>query len=50
MGMDDLKDIFSRPLFTIIFRPKMIFLLTDSIFMVKTMIYLQPYGMSKVFT
>ena len=27
----DFKIIFSRPLFTIIFRPKMVFLVTDSI-------------------
>ena len=33
----DFKRNFSRPLFTITFRPKMIFLNTDSILMVKTM-------------
>ena len=30
------KDIFSRPLFTVIFRPKIVFLDTDSILRVKT--------------
>mgnify|MGYP001443297352 CR=1 FL=1 len=33
----DFKIIFSRPLFTIIFRPKIVFLDTDSILRVKTM-------------
>jgi hypothetical protein len=33
----DFKIIFSRPLFTIIFRPKIIFLYTDSILRVKLM-------------
>ena len=33
----DFKINFSRPLFTIIFRPKMVFLNTDSILRVKTM-------------
>ena len=33
----DFKLNFSRPLFTIIFRPKMVFLDTDSILMVNTM-------------
>ena len=33
----DLKINFSRPLFTIIFRPKIVFLDTDSILRVKTM-------------
>ena len=33
----DFKMIFSRPLFTIIFRPKMVFLDTDSILRVKIM-------------
>ena len=33
----DFKIIFSRPLFTIIFRPKMVFLITDSILRVKLM-------------
>ena len=33
----DFKINFSRPLFTIIFRPKMVFLDTDSILRVKTM-------------
>ena len=33
----DFKLNFSRPLFTIIFRPKMVFLDTDSILRVKTM-------------
>ena len=32
----DFKIFFSRPLFTIIFRPKIVFLETDSIFRVKT--------------
>ena len=33
----DLKNIFPRPLFTIIFRPKIVILGTDSILGVKTM-------------
>ena len=33
----DFKNIFPRPLFTIIFRPKIVFLDTDSILRVKTM-------------
>ena len=38
---------FSRPLFTIIFGPNRIFLGTDSISRVKTMVVSQPYSMLK---
>ena len=41
------KNIFSRPLFTIIFRPKLVFLDTDSILRVKTM-YESVRGHAKV--
>ena len=34
------KTIFTRPLFTIIFRPKIVFLDTDSILRVKTMVWI----------
>ena len=38
------KNNFSRPLFTIILRPKMVFLDTDSILRVKMMIVLKSYS------
>ena len=42
--MEGFQNKFSRPIFTIIFRPKMIFLVTDSILRVKTMVVSQPYS------
>ena len=46
----DFKIFFSRPVFTIIFWPKMIFLVTNSILRVKTMVVLQPYSFHNIFT
>ena len=39
----DFKISFFGPLFTIIFSPKLMFLVTDSIFRLKTMTVPQPY-------
>ena len=41
------KIFFSRPLFTIIVRPKILFLDKDSILRVKTIVVLQPYRILK---
>ena len=44
----DFKLFFSIPLFTIIFRPKIIFLVTDSILRVKTTVVSQSYSVLKI--